>query len=87
MKSVEALGALAAFMSISIALGLGVLAFVGHKSGYSLAVMDWNSNGITTPSEIFASLDIGSRTAGGCTEYFSYKDGLPIKKICGTAHT
>lgn len=61
---------------------LGAVAIAAYNQDYSLAEMDWNSDGITTPSEIIAASDIGKRPANGCIEYFSFKDGLPIKTVC-----
>ena len=63
-------------------LALGTIAVASYNQDYSWAEMDWNSDGTTTPSEIFAAPDIGKRTVNGCIEYFSYKDGLPIKSVC-----
>ena len=73
------------FFGCLIALSLVALvaiAIVAHNQDYSLAEMDWDSDGITIPSEIFAASDIGKRLRNGCIEYFSLKDGLPVKFIC-----
>ncbi len=47
--------------------------------------MDWNQDGKTSISEIVDSSDIGVRQTTineiRCIEYFSYKDGLPIKVV------
>ena len=73
------------FVGSLIALALcllGAVAIAAYNQDYTLAEMDWNSDGITTPSGIFAASDIGKRPANGCIEYFSFKDGLPIKSVC-----
>ncbi len=59
---------------------------VSWNKGYSWAEMDWNQDGSTSLSEFFASCDIGLRPVTvddkECVEYFSYKDGAPIKIVC-----
>jgi hypothetical protein len=56
------------------------------KQGYSWAEMDWNQDGSTSLGEFFSASDISKRTTKIddqlCVEYFSLKDGLPIKKRC-----
>ena len=51
--------------------------------------MDWNEDGKTTLPEIIASIDIDYRSikkAGSvCKEYYSLKDGLPVKLTCDNA--
>lgn len=48
--------------------------------------MDWDEDGLTSISEFFHSSDVGKREievdGKVCMEYFSYKDGLPIKQVC-----
>jgi len=64
----------------------GLRAFAALDQGYSWAEMDWDSDGTTSISEFFASSDIGKRreveNGRGCIEYFAYKDGLAVKKVC-----
>jgi hypothetical protein len=54
--------------------------------GYSWQEMDWHQRGSTSIADFFAASDIGKReiTQEGkkCVEYFSYKDGLPVKVVC-----
>lgn len=56
------------------------------KQGYSWEEMDWQQRGETSLADFFAASDIGKREilVGGqvCTEYYSYKDGLPVKTVC-----
>ena|SRR5690349_20286864 len=50
---------------------------------YGFSEMDWNGDGSVSPGEIFASMDIGaSGHPGSCREFFSLKDGVPIRIIC-----
>lgn len=53
------------------------------RQGYTWAEMDWNQDGSTSILEFFLASDIGKRTITkddqSYIEYFSYKDGLPIK--------
>ncbi len=55
-------------------------------SRYSWKEMDWNGDGSTSISELIESSDIGKRTIRRkgqlCTEYYSMKDGLPVKVVC-----
>jgi hypothetical protein len=56
------------------------------RQGYSWHEMDWDKSGHTSLIEFLEASDVGKRevTENGCTciEYFSYKDGLPIKVVC-----
>jgi hypothetical protein len=50
--------------------------------------MDWDNKGTTSLSDLFAASEIGKkevRRADGstCTVYFAYKDGSPVKTVCG----
>lgn len=58
----------------------------GLTHGYAWSDMDWNLDGFTSPSELIAAGDIRMRwTEHGdlrCKEYFSFKDGLPLRTIC-----
>ncbi|KRB04279.1 hypothetical protein [Lysobacter sp. Root690] len=73
---------------VSIALvGSGaILLSTGLRHGYAWSDMDWNLDGVTSASELIAASDIGVRwTEYGdlrCKEYFSLKDGLPLRTIC-----
>jgi hypothetical protein len=48
--------------------------------------MDWNQDGSTSLLEFFAAADTGKRTVirdgRQCVEYYSYKDGRPVKTVC-----
>ncbi|ALN65687.1 hypothetical protein GLA29479_4860 [Lysobacter antibioticus] len=54
--------------------------------GYSWVDMDWNQDGSTSLFEFVSTGDVGvrqvKRGSRDCREYFSYKDGLPIKTVC-----
>lgn len=54
--------------------------------GYSWQEMDWHQRGHTSIGDFFAASDIGKREVDqegkACVEYFSYKDGLPVKVVC-----
>ena len=57
--------------------------YVGLSQDYEYDHMDWNNNGIVGVLEIIRASDIGLRkNINGCDEYFSFKDGLPIKTVC-----
>jgi hypothetical protein len=53
---------------------------------YGLSDMDWNQDGAVSPREFFASESIGARTVvrgeAECREFFSLKDGLPVREKC-----
>ena len=67
-------------------LYFGVRSIAVLAKGYTWAEMDWNSDGTTSLEEFFWSSDIGTREkivgSEKCTEYFWYKDGLPVKIKC-----
>ena len=69
-----------------VLLAVGYLAFASLRAaqtyGYGVADMDWNGDGSTSLGEFFASADIGSRPRGECREFFSLKDGLPVREDC-----
>lgn len=76
--------ALAAFTSVLALLHVsGLLSF---PDAATLAHMDWNEDGRVHVSEVFELADIGARIVeterGQCLEYYSLKDGMPIKLIC-----
>lgn len=54
--------------------------------GYSWQEMDWQQRGSTSLWDFLKASDIGKREitqdVKKCVEYFSYKDGLPIKTVC-----
>ena len=54
--------------------------------GYSWHEMDWRQRGSTSIGDFFAASDIGKREIDQegkkCVEYFSVKDGLPVKVVC-----
>lgn len=60
--------------------------FASWRQGYSWGEMDWSQKGSTSIGDFFAASDIGKREVwlNGvlCVEYYSYKDGLPIKQSC-----
>lgn len=57
------------------------------SQGYSREEMDWNNDGKTTLVEIWDRADIRKRTIEKdgkvCDEYFRFKDGNPLKVVCG----
>jgi len=61
-------------------------AVASWRQGYSWREMDWGQKGSTSMADFFAASDIGKREVrlNGvlCTEYYSYKDGLPVKQVC-----
>ncbi len=65
---------------------LAARAIASLRQGYSWDEMDWQAKGKTTLSDFFAASEIGRRptvkNAKECFEYFSYKDGLPVKVTC-----
>ncbi|WP_404465209.1 hypothetical protein LG331_02975 [Vreelandella aquamarina] len=67
------------FLGLYIVVNLGL----GVMKGYSWNDMDWNENGTVGLHEIMRAKDIGLRKSErGCKEYFSYKDGQPIRTVC-----
>ncbi|PLR25121.1 hypothetical protein SGCZBJ_12875 [Caulobacter zeae] len=64
----------------------GSLAFGGLGHGYGWSEMDWNGDGWTSFGEVVDAADIGKRQAvvcqRTCTEYFAYKDGMPVRTDC-----
>lgn len=54
--------------------------------GYPWSDMDWNTDGLTTPTEVWRAMSIGRRQVvqGGqtCIEYFALKDASTVKLIC-----
>ena len=80
--------ALAALAVIGVFLALYLVArgYASWSQGYAWADMDWNQDGTTSVDEFFRASDVGSRkvTKNGmeCLEYFSYKDGIPVKVTC-----
>jgi xanthine/uracil permease len=71
---------------VIVGLYLAAVGFASWKQGYSWTEMDWNQDGSTSIVEFFMASDIGKRTITKddkpCIEYFSFKDGLPIKTEC-----
>jgi len=71
---------------VIVGLYLAAIGFAGWKQGYSWTEMDWNQDGSTSIVELFMASDIGKRIITKddkpCIEYFSFKDGLPIKTEC-----
>lgn len=56
------------------------------QKGYSWQEMDWDKSGSTSLREALNSSDIGVRPLKQgnqeCREYYSYKDGLPVRVDC-----
>lgn len=65
---------------------LMLLSVASLRQGYGWADMDWDQKGHTTLKDFLAASDIGKREIDvdgkHCTQYFSYKDGLAIKRVC-----
>ncbi|GAB2511879.1 hypothetical protein GCM10027084_28740 [Pseudoxanthomonas sangjuensis] len=81
-KAAHYLGIFVGGLIALVLFAAGTIAIVACNQDYSWAEMDWNSDGTTTPGEIFAASDIGKRPRNGCIEYFNLKDGLPVKSVC-----
>lgn len=74
------------------AIALLVLAYLSFRGvaswqqGYSWKEMDWQQRGSTSIADFLAASDIGKRDVmvdgKTCTEYYAYKDGLPVKMVC-----
>jgi hypothetical protein len=68
------------------AIFLGVVIMETFGKGFTLAEMDWDGNGRTSPMELFATMDFDFRyeTINGrrCKEVYSTKDGSTVKTIC-----
>ena len=67
-----------------MAAGLWIWLDIFH--GYSLKEMDWNQDGMTTPGEIWDSVDIGVRYVCkegiACADSFASKDGQTVRMEC-----
>jgi len=76
----------ALIVSTALAGSGAILLSTGLRHGYAWSDMDWNLDGATSASELIAANDIGMRWVGygdsRCKEYFSLKDGLPLRTIC-----
>lgn len=70
----------------ALVLYLSLRSVAALDKGYSWSDMDWNRDGSTSLSEFVSTGDVGMRQTKrydrDCKEYFSYKDGLPIKSVC-----
>jgi hypothetical protein len=77
------LGLLVGLPALVIGVDL-VVAFA--ESPVTWADMDWNSDGRTSLAELARSLDVGVRPTSpdvrACREFFSLKDGLPMRVQC-----
>lgn len=80
---------LTAVSAAAVLLVLGYLMLRGVASwnqGYSWKEMDWQQRGSTSIADFLAASDIGKRdvlvNGKTCVEYYSYKDGLPVKTDC-----
>ena len=73
---------LIALIGVYLAIRVGA----SLMQGYSWHEMDWRQRGSTSIGDFFAASDIGKREINQegkkCVEYFSYKDGLPVKVVC-----
>ncbi len=56
------------------------------RQGYSWEEMDWGQRGSSSIADFFVASDIGKREimrdGKRCIEYYTYKDGLPVKTVC-----
>ena len=75
-----------AAVALLLLIYLAARSFASLRQGYSWSEMDWDQKGSTSLSDFLAASDIGNRerTSDGknCVEYYSYKDGLPVKTVC-----
>lgn len=73
---------------IVVVLWVGLLAWGSWRQGFDWDEMDWNKDGSTSISEFLKSADVGKRPISkndvDCMEYYSLKDGMPIKIVCPT---
>ena len=89
MGQISRYGRLLALAIIVLAIAFAMArGWASLSQGYQLVEMDWNEDGSTSLKEFLASSDIGKRPVDRngqrCFEYYSYKDGLPIKVACST---
>jgi hypothetical protein len=80
------LGGLVAICALPVTY-LGFRALARWRQGYPWQEMDWHQRGSTSIGDFLAASDIGKRSITAqdgrlCTEYYSYKDGLPVKMVC-----
>jgi hypothetical protein len=77
--------------SLIVLVALGVLIAGGMvtlilNAGYSIDEMDWDSDGRTTLTEMFRSIDVRRREVKRdgveCQEFYNLKDGLPVRVDC-----
>ncbi len=76
---------LAAISMLAVLIMAGVVTLVWN-TGYSISDMDWNSDGETSVAEMWRAIDVSNRPVERngivCQEFFSLKDGLPIRVDC-----
>lgn len=84
----KAIAIIAAALALLVGLYVGALCVVAVHQRYPWQDMDWNEDGRTSPNEFLEATDVGRRRledAPACWEYFSFKDGMPIKVVCNRA--
>jgi len=75
------------FVPLFFILGyFGLRMNAAFQNGHAWADMDWDGDGRVSIVEIVEGSDIGRRPVSSegktCTEFFRYKDGLPIRIDC-----
>jgi hypothetical protein len=75
------------FVPLLFILGyFGLRVNAAFQNGHAWADMDWDGDGRVSIVEIVEGSDIGRRPVPSegknCTEFFRYKDGLPIRIDC-----
>lgn len=78
-------------LSAAILLGPVVIYIIilvasSFRNGHTLAEMDWNGDGVTTPLEILEGSNILKRVltddGKNCTEFIHMKDGFRVRLDC-----
>ncbi|CAN5397285.1 hypothetical protein BH10PSE17_BH10PSE17_10090 [soil metagenome] len=63
-----------------------LIALLVAQKGYTIAAMDWNNNGFTSPGEMLEAIDSDRVTvptaSGDCDEYRRYKDQSVLARRC-----
>ena len=71
---------------IFLLLYISMRIFSTLQGNFSWSEMDWDEKGYTSMEDLWRASDIGKREllyeGKLCVEYYSYKDGLPIKLKC-----
>jgi hypothetical protein len=82
-NAVRTTATVAGFLAVAYSIIYG---WMVYQSPLAYGEMDFNHDGTVSYSEVGYASSIGTRMfmdhGRHCTEYFAYKDGLPLKTVC-----